>query len=120
MEQTHEEILESLKKQKKAKTNATAVAGWLLIASIVCLGAGVVAGNKLVAVASLCWFGGSVIATIAAKETQDREEIERRIEFIIRTSDLKCAVEAATKSVKAEIRTSLSDSFGYRNHIGLN
>lgn len=120
MEQTPEEILEDLKKQRQGKTAATVTAGWLSIASIICLGAGVVAGNKLAAIASLCWLSSSVMTSIAAKETQEREEIERRIEFVNRASAMKQAVEEASKSAKAQVMSSLANRPKFRNQIGLN
>lgn len=120
MEQTPEEIIENLKKERQGKTAATVTAGWLSIAAIVGLGAGVVAGNRLAAIASLCWLSSSVMTSIAAKETQDREEIEKRIEFVVQASALKRTVEEASKSAKAKVMRSLSDNRMFRNHIGLN
>ncbi len=98
MEQTSEEILKSLKDQKRGKVAVTATAGWLSLAALAGLIGGVALQNRALGLCSLCWLGSGMISAAAAKETQDRQEIERRIEFVLRASALKREVDNLSTS----------------------
>jgi hypothetical protein len=113
LEQNPSEILENLKKQRKGKVVATATAGYLSIAAIIGLVGGVLTNNRLMAFSAMCWLGSNVIASIASKETQERHELERRIEFVIAASEL-------SKQAKDDVFRSLGNDSGLRNRIGLN
>lgn len=90
-----DELLKGLREQKSTKVAITAAAGWSSIIALLALFGGVVLQNRTLALSSLCWLSSGALAVAASKETEERNEIERRIEFALRASALKKEVDAA-------------------------
>lgn len=101
MKQTSEEVLESLKKQRKGKVLATSALGLFFIVSAIALPVGIFTENRLIATASFCWLLGNIMTCVAANETQYREKIEKQI-------ILREAAQLAAESAKRDILSSLA------------
>jgi hypothetical protein len=90
-----DEIIKSLKEQKSTKFAVTAFAGWSSIVALLGLLGGVVLQNRTLALSSLCWLSSGALAVAASKETEERNEIERKIEFVLKASALRKEASAA-------------------------
>ena len=90
-----DEIIKNLREQKNAKVAVTAIAGWFSIVALLALFGGVVLQNRTLALSSLCWLSSGALAVAASKETEERNEIERKIEFVLKASALRKEASAA-------------------------